>query len=648
MKSRLRIVQGSSSAGKTIALLLILIDIAQSSKKLISVVSETMPHLKRGAIRDFLNIMQAHNYFKDANWNKTDYVYEFETGSKIEFFSADSQDKVRGPRRDILFINESNNISYETYTQLAIRTNDFIYLDFNPVSEFWVHTELIPTMPHDFDIITYLDNEALPDTVKQELEMRKGNKYFWTVYGLGQIGEIEEKIYKDWQFIDEMPHEARLVRYGLDFGYSNDPTALVAIYEYNGGYILDEVIYQKGLSNKQIADTIQNQLQALVIADSAEPKSIDEIRSYGVNIIASDKGKDSVVNGIQYVQELRISVTKRSLNLIKEYRNYFWIKDKNGKVINEPNAGFNHCFIGETIINTNRGMMPIKDVIVGDKVLTSEGYKSVLSKHNNGIKQVCKYRLQLDTQDDIIVICTPTHKVKIDKGWIPISQLKSGMTVTHIKNLMGKPSNYTQKRDIFQNTIKECIKRFGNITKEIYQKDFMFITKTIIYGIIELKTWILLRVRNICQSTVNKELLLIRNGSNAFGKKGLKQLQNGTEAKREENGTKYTGKNHGLIENIKQRFATCVEKYIKRDMGEYQNIVITTARLKHLGEEGSWKEAVYDLTVEKKHEYFANGILVHNCNDALRYALVSLRNKQTEQANIVAMRNRANMNKWRI
>lgn len=343
MKSRLRIVQGGSSAGKTIALLLILIDIAQSQKnKMISVVSETIPHLKRGAIRDFLNIMHAHRYYKDARWNKTDFVYEFETGSKIEFFSADSQDKVRGPRRDILFCNECNNISYETYTQLAIRTNDYIYLDFNPVSEFWVHTDIIPNHEHDFEIVTYLDNEALPEAIKSELESRKANKYFWQVFGLGQIGEVEGKIYRDWLMIDEIPHEARLVRYGLDFGYTNDPSACVAIYEFNGGFVIDEVIYQKGLSNKQIADTLSNLDRALIIADSAEPKSIDEIRLYGLNILPSQKGKDSVVNGIQYIQNLRISVTKRSVNLIKEYRNYFWLRDKDGKTLNAPDHTWSH------------------------------------------------------------------------------------------------------------------------------------------------------------------------------------------------------------------------------------------------------------------------------------------------------------------
>jgi phage terminase large subunit len=167
-------------------------------------------------------------------------------------------------------------------------------------------------------------------------------KQWWQVYGLGQLGEVEGKIYKNWQIIDEVPHEARLERYGMDFGYSNDPSSIVAIYKYNGGYILDEILYQKGMSNRQIADTLLNQPRALVIADSAEPKSIDEIKGYGLNIIGANKGKDSVNNGIQTVQAEAISVTSRSLNVIKEYRNYLWIIDRDSKVTNEPEHEYSH------------------------------------------------------------------------------------------------------------------------------------------------------------------------------------------------------------------------------------------------------------------------------------------------------------------
>lgn len=338
LRRRLRILQGGSSAGKTIAVLLILIDRAQTEKgKLFSVVSETLPHLKKGAIRDFLNIMEGHGYYKDANWNRTDYIYTFETGTRLEFFSADSPDKVRGPRREVLFINEANNISYETYTQLAIRTSEEIYIDYNPVSEFWVHDEVIPNAEHDFLILTYKDNDALPESVVKELESRKNKAGWWKVYGEGQLGEAEGVIYPRWPQIEQIPEGARLERYGIDFGYSNDPTAIVAVYYYNQGYILDEVLFQKGLSNKQIADTLLNQEnKALAIADAAEPKSIDEIRSYGVLIQPAMKGQGSVLNGIQIVQDQNISVTKRSTNLIKANKNYVWETDVDGKPTNKP------------------------------------------------------------------------------------------------------------------------------------------------------------------------------------------------------------------------------------------------------------------------------------------------------------------------
>lgn len=347
LNKRIRGVAGGTSASKTISILLILIDYAQSTdNELISVVSESFPHLKRGAMRDFLNIMQTHHYFKDRLWNKTDYIYTFETGSKIEFFSADQPGKVRGPRRDVIFINEANNIPYETYTQLEVRTRKIIWLDWNPVTEFWWYDEVLPNQDVDFITLTYKDNEALDPRIIQTIESRRHNKNWWRVYGEGQLGELEGKIYSGWQIIDEIPHEARLERRGLDFGYTIDPSTIVDIYYFNGGYILDEQLYQTGMSNKQIADLILDlpQPHTLVIADSAEPKSIDEIYGYGVNIRAAEKGRDSVRQGIQFVQDLPISVTKRSINLIKEYRNYVWATDRLGEVItpNMPEDAFNH------------------------------------------------------------------------------------------------------------------------------------------------------------------------------------------------------------------------------------------------------------------------------------------------------------------
>lgn len=346
LKKRLRCVQGGTSASKTISILIGLIEYAQKDKSptLTSVVSESMPHLKKGCIRDFKNILKAHNYWKEKNWAETDKIYTFESGSQIEFFGADQADKLRGGRRDRLFINEANNVSFPAFEELEVRTKEFAYLDWNPVAEFWFDTEIKGKRDdYEFLVVNYLDNEAIDPQTKASIEQRKNRKGWWDVYGLGLLGEIEGKIYKDWQIIDEIPHEARLERYGVDFGYHPDPAAIVAVYYLNGGYILDEVAYQLEMSNREMANTLKNLPSALIIADSAEPKSIAELKTYGLNVQEAIKGRDSVAYGIKTVQDQRISVTKRSVNLLKEYRNYLWSVDKDGKVISGvPEKGNDH------------------------------------------------------------------------------------------------------------------------------------------------------------------------------------------------------------------------------------------------------------------------------------------------------------------
>ena len=348
LKKRIKAIPGGTSAGKTIGVLEILIDQAQRDTKptLTSIVSESFPHLRRGCIRDFLNILEQQKYYQDSLWNKSESTYTFETGSIIEFFSADQADKLRGGRRDRLFINEANNIPFDAFEQLEVRTRESIYLDWNPTNEFWYYTDIKGKRGDVEELtLTYKDNEGLSQEIIDSIEQRRNRKGWWQVYGLGQLGDVEGKIYKDWQIIDGVPHEARLERRGLDFGYSNDPSAIVDIYYYNGGYILDEILYKKGQSNKQLADTILNtEKDCLCIADSAEPKSIDEIKIYGVNIMPAVKGSGSVSAGISYVQAQRISMTKRSVNLIAEYRNYLWKVDpKTGRILNDPEGGFDHC-----------------------------------------------------------------------------------------------------------------------------------------------------------------------------------------------------------------------------------------------------------------------------------------------------------------
>jgi|TARA_R100001530_G_scaffold10633_1_gene10460 phage terminase large subunit len=345
MTKRLRAIPGGTSASKTISILLYLIALAQSDTEptLTSVVSESFPHLRRGATRDFLNIMEKHKYFKDALWDKTNSTYTFETGSKMEFFSADQPQKLRGGRRERLFLNECNNIPFSAFEELEVRTKEFIYLDWNPTNEFWYYTEVRGKRDDVEELtLTYLDNEALDQKIIDSIEQRKNRKEWWKVYGLGMLGEVEGKIYKDWQIIDDIPHEAKLIVRGLDFGYSNDPTVIVDIYQYNGGFIIDERLYRKGIHNDEIARFLMSldDPDVLVIADSAEPKSIDEIRKFGVNIIGATKGQGSVNRGIDYVQSQRMSVTKQSTNTIRCYRNYLWEVDKDGKILNKPSHDY--------------------------------------------------------------------------------------------------------------------------------------------------------------------------------------------------------------------------------------------------------------------------------------------------------------------
>ena len=350
LKKRIRIVQGGTSSSKTFTILPFLIHYAADKPNSeISVVSESIPHLKRGALKDFLKIMDWVGNFNPNNFNKSNLTYKFSNGSYIEFFSADQPDKLRGARRDILFINECNNVSFESYQQLAIRTKKFIYLDYNPTNEFWVHTELMNEPTSDFIILTYKDNEALDPAIVKEIEKAKVKaetssywENWWKVYGLGQIGTLEGVIFNNWQQIDVLPNDARLLGYGVDFGYSNDPTAIVEVYKWNDKRIINEICYQKELSNSQIAKFIKTQEDCY--CDSAEPKSIAELRAFGINARAVRKGSDSINFGIQVMQEQEYLITKQSTNLINELRKYAWDKDKKtGATLNKPIDMFNHA-----------------------------------------------------------------------------------------------------------------------------------------------------------------------------------------------------------------------------------------------------------------------------------------------------------------
>lgn len=367
LKKRVSVIPGGTSAGKTFGIIPILIDIAiKVPKSEISIVSESVPHLRRGAIKDFIKIMQETERYEGPRWNKTNLIYNFANGSYIEFFSTDNGDKCRGARRHFLFMNEANNCTWDAFYQLAIRTSKRIWVDFNPSNEFWAHTELPPDKDTDWLTLTYKDNGALEQSIVKEIEkaLVKGfhdpsradlfakdnikNAYWanwWKVYGLGQLGVLEGVIFQNWRIVDSLPDQAKYLGTGIDFGYTNDPTSLIDLYKLDDQPIFDEVCYQTGLKNSDIARILKQHGRGqkdCVVADSSEPKSIDEVNDFGFSVEGAEKGPDSVRFGIDTMQERPFLVTKRSVNMIRELRKYSWDQDKNGKPLNVPVDAFNH------------------------------------------------------------------------------------------------------------------------------------------------------------------------------------------------------------------------------------------------------------------------------------------------------------------
>ena len=348
--------RGGTRSGKTystLQFLHILIPKADKAGDITSVVSETLPHLKRGAIRDFESII-GHSLKDDSHWNATDFVYTYDNGAKLEFFSAESSAKVLGPARKRLFVNEANHIDYETFRQLAVRTTGIIFIDYNPAATFWA-MEKVEVKDNCITIVTtYKDNEFLSPEQVAEIEDNKNDERWWKVYGEGKVGTLEGVIY-DFTQIDTLPtgdEASSLVEcYGLDFGFTNDPTAIVRILaDTRRKYLyVQEVCYKRRMTNPMIAEHLKSEglnNRVEVFADCAEPKSIAEITQAGLNIKACDKDapvkSDKLKFQLNWMQGWKLFVTKDSLNLIEELRNYTWAKDKDGNPLNIPIDKFNH------------------------------------------------------------------------------------------------------------------------------------------------------------------------------------------------------------------------------------------------------------------------------------------------------------------
>lgn len=337
--------KGGTRSGKTWSLLQLCATLATHCDGiLISVVGETLPFLKRGVVRDFRSMMGGA--WNADKWNATDLVYSFGNGSQIEFFSADNEGKVHGSARDVLFINECYFVDWEIYRQLEVRTRALIFLDYNPRSRFWVDDNILGKPDVALIHSTYKDNPFLTDRQRQAIEAYKDDENWWRVYGLGEMGSVEGLIYTKWATVPEMPSPFKREFYCIDFGFTNDPTSILRVRLSGGELWIEELAYRTAMLNADIVNVLQQnhvQRNAQIVCDSAEKKSIAEINNIGgFRAVACVKGNGSVVSGITMVQAYKINVTKNSLGVIDELRNYSWKRDANGNYINQPIDRYNH------------------------------------------------------------------------------------------------------------------------------------------------------------------------------------------------------------------------------------------------------------------------------------------------------------------
>lgn len=380
-KYRYIINQGGTSASKTFSVLQLLTQIAIKYPKQIDIVGLTVPHLKAGVINDMPSVMEGFGLRFHDMYNSTDKQLVFPSGGVINFISIDKLGKAHGGRRDILFMNEANHQHYNIAEQLMIRTREVVFIDYNPTNEFWVHDHILAKEPEKALLIksNYQDNEFLEKAIIESIESKRGDgrNNFWRVYGLGELGVAEGLVFENFESGDFDPYRFGKYVNGLDWGFSNDPLAFVrCAIEQDTLYICQE-IYQRGLLNKDSAEMVKPLVRnEAVWCDSAEPKSIQEYISLGVNAKPVKKGAGSIESGIKKIQSFRnVIIHKSCVNTLAEFKNYQWKKDKNGVQMAEPDSGFDHA-IDAIRYALNTEMVYKKPNIVSDPYSQNQGYGS--------------------------------------------------------------------------------------------------------------------------------------------------------------------------------------------------------------------------------------------------------------------------------
>ena len=345
-KAKIIVEQGGTRSGKTYNILLwIIFDYcAKNNNKVVTITRKAFPSLRATVLRDFIAILQSYKCYSERFHNKSNSEY-YLFGNLVEFISLDQPQKIRGRKRDLLFINEGNELYFEDWQQLIFRTQEKIILDFNPSDEYhWIYDKVLTRDDCDFFQTTYLDNPFVDETIKKEIELLKDtDEQYWQIYGLGERAISKSTVFK-YNEVNEIPLGAKLIAYGMDFGYSNDPSTLVSVYTMEHNLYIKEHLYRTQMTTNDINTFLrdENLSSNPIYADSAEPRLIAELRRMGHNIFPSVKGKDSINAGIDLLKRYKINILKDSENAISEFRNYKWKEDKSGRLTNVPHDKFNH------------------------------------------------------------------------------------------------------------------------------------------------------------------------------------------------------------------------------------------------------------------------------------------------------------------
>ena len=344
-KKKIVVEQGGTRSGKTYNILLWIIFnyCARESGKVITITRKSFPSLRTSAMRDFMQILEAHNLYTEEEHNRSSHEYSL-FGNLVEFISLDMPQKIRGRKRDLLFVNEGNELYFEDMQQLLFRTQERVILDFNPSDEYhWIYDKLIPRDDCDFFKTTYLDNPFIEDSIIKEIELLKDtDEQYWQIYGLGERAASRSTIFRYLE-TNNIPEGATLVSYGMDFGYTNDPTTLVSVYTEGHNLYIKEHLYRTQMTTQDINAFLRDEdITGSIYADSAEPRLISELKKMGHSIFPSIKGRDSINAGIDLLKRYKIHVLNTSTNAISEFRNYKWKEDKTGMLTNTPEDKYNH------------------------------------------------------------------------------------------------------------------------------------------------------------------------------------------------------------------------------------------------------------------------------------------------------------------